>query len=60
MQSCGGLNQVEVELRMWCHTEELQAQMTIIHAQENRLAELSRQHDAERQKYAQKVRTSQC
>ncbi len=35
---------------MWSHTEELQTRLTIIHTLENRLAALSKQHDAEIQK----------
>uniref|UniRef100_UPI0037E7F2AE pericentrin isoform X2 n=1 Tax=Semicossyphus pulcher TaxID=241346 RepID=UPI0037E7F2AE len=41
--------EVEVDQRMWRHTEELQARMTIIHTLENRLAALSVQHDADLQ-----------
>lgn len=32
---------------MWCHTEELQENMTLIHQLENRVAALNVQHDAE-------------
>ncbi|KAM6968416.1 pericentrin [Tautogolabrus adspersus] len=42
--------EVEVEQRMWCHTEELQESLTIIHNQENRMAAFIVQHDAEMQK----------
>ncbi|KAF7667502.1 hypothetical protein LDENG_00056390 [Lucifuga dentata] len=42
--------EVEVEQRIWCHTEELQTRMTIIQTLEKRLASLSQQHDAEMQK----------
>ncbi|XP_074517504.1 pericentrin isoform X8 [Sebastes fasciatus] len=48
--------EVEVEQRMWCHTEELQTRMTIIHTLENRLAALSKQHDAELQRNTQKLK----
>lgn len=40
---------------MWCHTEELQTRMTIIDTLENRLAALSKQHEAEMQMNTQKV-----
>ncbi|XP_041668237.1 pericentrin isoform X2 [Cheilinus undulatus] len=33
--------EVEVEQRIWCHTEELQASMTLIHYLENKLAAFS-------------------
>lgn len=46
---------MEVEQRLWCHTEELQTRMTIIHTLENRLAALSEQHDEEMKKMTQKV-----
>ncbi|XP_054861917.1 pericentrin isoform X3 [Amphiprion ocellaris] len=46
----------EVEQRIWCHSEELQTRMTIIHTLENRLAALSQQHDAEMQKSMQKLK----
>lgn len=49
---------MEVEQRIWCFTEELQKQATIIHTQENLLVDLSKQHDAEKQKYTQKVHES--
>ncbi|XP_065822477.1 pericentrin isoform X2 [Labrus bergylta] len=42
--------EVEVEQRMWCHTEELQESLTIIHNQEKRMAAFIVQHDAEMQK----------
>lgn len=42
---------------MWCHTEELQTRMTLIHTLENRLAALSKQHDAEMERNTQKVHT---
>ncbi|XP_031165616.2 pericentrin isoform X6 [Sander lucioperca] len=48
--------EVEVEQRMWCHTEELQTRMSIIHTLENRLAALSKQHDAELQRNTQKMK----
>lgn len=38
--------EVEVEQRMWCHTEELRKSMTIIYTLENRLSALSKQHEA--------------
>ncbi|XP_078134423.1 pericentrin isoform X2 [Sander vitreus] len=47
--------EVEVEQRMWCHTEELQTRMSIIHTLENRLAALSK-HDAELQRNTQKMK----
>ncbi|XP_034530488.1 pericentrin isoform X2 [Notolabrus celidotus] len=46
--------EVEVEQRMWCYTEELQASMTIIHNLEKRVSGFSVQHDAETQHSAQK------
>ncbi|XP_071353542.1 pericentrin isoform X2 [Trachinotus anak] len=46
--------EVEVEQRLWCHTEELQTRMTIIHTLENRLAATSKEHDAKIQKNTQK------
>ncbi|XP_051804402.1 pericentrin isoform X2 [Acanthochromis polyacanthus] len=48
--------EVEVEQRIWCHSEELQTRMTIIHTLENRLAALNQQHDAEMQKSMQKLK----
>ncbi|XP_053191638.1 pericentrin [Scomber japonicus] len=48
--------EVEVEQRMWCHTEELQARMTIIHTLENKLADLSKQHEAEMSNNTQKLK----
>ncbi|XP_042292883.1 pericentrin isoform X3 [Thunnus maccoyii] len=48
--------EVEVEQRMWCHTEQLQTRMTIIHTLENRLADLSKQHEAEMEKNTQKLK----
>ncbi|XP_062295952.1 pericentrin isoform X3 [Scomber scombrus] len=48
--------EVEVEQRMWCYTEELQARMTIIHTLENKLADLSKQHEAEMQNNTQKFK----
>ncbi|XP_027130303.1 pericentrin isoform X5 [Larimichthys crocea] len=48
--------EVEVEQRMWCHTEELQTRMTIIDTLENRLAALSKQHEAEMQMNTQKLK----
>ncbi|XP_047193520.1 pericentrin isoform X4 [Scophthalmus maximus] len=42
--------EVEVEQRLWCHTEDLQTRMTLIHTMENRLSALSEQHDAETRK----------
>ncbi|XP_029316030.1 LOW QUALITY PROTEIN: pericentrin [Cottoperca gobio] len=48
--------EVEVELRMWCHTEEMQTRMTIIHTLESRLAALSEQHGAEMQRNSQKLK----
>ncbi|XP_034381587.1 pericentrin isoform X4 [Cyclopterus lumpus] len=47
--------EVEVEQRMWCHTEELQTRLTIIHTLENRLSALTKQHDAEMQRNTQKL-----
>ncbi|XP_041809392.1 pericentrin isoform X2 [Chelmon rostratus] len=46
--------EAEVEQRMWCHTEELQKRVTIIHTLENRLAALSNQHDAEMHRNTQR------
>lgn len=40
---------------MWCHTEELQTRMTIIHTLEDKLSALSKQHEAEMQRNTQKV-----
>ncbi|XP_038584251.1 pericentrin isoform X3 [Micropterus salmoides] len=48
--------EVVVEQAMWCHTEELQTMMTIIHTLENRLAALSKQHDAETQRNTEKLK----
>ncbi|XP_039642921.1 pericentrin isoform X3 [Perca fluviatilis] len=48
--------EVEVEQRMWFHTEELQTRMSIIHTLENRLAALSKQHEAELQRNTQKLK----
>ncbi|XP_051244571.1 pericentrin isoform X2 [Dicentrarchus labrax] len=48
--------EVEVEQRMWCHTEELQTRMTIIHNLEGRMAALNKQHDAEMQRNTQKLK----
>ncbi|XP_028252082.1 pericentrin isoform X2 [Parambassis ranga] len=48
--------EVEVEQRMWCHTEELQAKLTIIHTLESKLTEVTEQHDAEIQKNMQKLK----
>ncbi|TMS21355.1 Pericentrin [Larimichthys crocea] len=48
--------EVEVEQRMWSHTEELQTRMTIIDTLENRLAALSKQHEAEMQMNTQKLK----
>ncbi|XP_071373521.1 pericentrin isoform X2 [Centroberyx affinis] len=48
--------EVEVEQRMWCHTEELQTRMTIIQTLENRLSALSKQHDAELQRNTQQMK----
>ncbi|XP_042356085.1 pericentrin isoform X2 [Plectropomus leopardus] len=45
--------EVEVEQRMWCHTEELHTKLGIISSLENRLSALSKQHDAEIQKLKQ-------
>lgn len=42
---------------MWCHTEELQAKMTIIHTLESRLSVLREQYEAEMQRNEQKVHT---
>ncbi|XP_028420872.1 pericentrin isoform X5 [Perca flavescens] len=47
--------EVEVEQRMWFHTEELQTRMSIIHTLENRLAALSK-HEAELQRNTQKLK----
>lgn len=40
---------------MWCHTEELQTRLTIIHTLENRLIALSEQHEAEMLRNSQRV-----
>ncbi|KAM7376064.1 hypothetical protein PAMP_005812 [Pampus punctatissimus] len=48
--------EVEVEQRMWRHTEELQSRMTIIHTLESRHADMSKRHEAEMQKNAQKLK----
>nr|XP_046269155.1 pericentrin isoform X2 [Scatophagus argus] len=48
--------EVEVEHRTWCHTEELQTRMTIIHTLENRFAALSKQHEEEVQRNTQKLK----
>ncbi|XP_067335427.1 pericentrin isoform X2 [Channa argus] len=48
--------EVELEYRLWCHTEELHANNTIIHTLENRLAALSKQHAAEMHTTAQKLK----
>ncbi|XP_068436282.1 pericentrin [Clinocottus analis] len=48
--------EVEVEQRMWYHTEELQSRLSIIHTLENRLSALSKQHDAEIQRNTQKLK----
>lgn len=42
---------------MWCHNEELQTRMTIIHTLENRLMVLSKEYEAEMQMNTQKVKT---
>ncbi|XP_070699119.1 pericentrin [Pempheris klunzingeri] len=47
--------EVEVEQRMWCHTEELQTSMTIIHTLKDGLATLN-QRDAEMQSNTQKLK----
>ncbi|XP_062252996.1 pericentrin isoform X2 [Platichthys flesus] len=39
--------EAEVELRLWCHTEELQTRMTMIHTLEDRVAALSEQQTTE-------------
>ncbi|XP_026170864.1 pericentrin isoform X4 [Mastacembelus armatus] len=48
--------EVEIEQRMWCYTEELQTNMTIIHTLENRLAAMSKAHNAEMQNDTQKLK----
>ncbi|XP_026194895.1 pericentrin-like isoform X2 [Anabas testudineus] len=48
--------EVEFEHRVWCHTEELQTTNAIIHALENKLATLSKQHSAEMQNNTQKLK----
>ncbi|KAG7229208.1 hypothetical protein INR49_013151 [Caranx melampygus] len=48
--------EVEVEQRLWCHTEEQQTRMTIIHTLENRLAAMSEQHDEEMKRMTQKLK----
>ncbi|XP_068574033.1 pericentrin isoform X2 [Cebidichthys violaceus] len=48
--------EAEVEQRMWCHTEELQTRLTIIHTLENRLSALTKQHDTEMQRNTQKLK----
>ncbi|XP_034431835.1 pericentrin isoform X3 [Hippoglossus hippoglossus] len=50
--------EAEVELRLWCHTEELQTRMTMIHTLEDGVVALSEQHDAEIQN-AQKRTTTE-
>lgn len=42
---------------MWCHTEELQTKMAIIHTLENRLSVLREQYEAEVQRNERKVHT---
>lgn len=49
------LTQVEVEQRMWYHTEELQTMTTIVHSLENRLITINNDHEAEKQKHIQEV-----
>ncbi|XP_053290033.1 pericentrin isoform X3 [Pleuronectes platessa] len=39
--------EAEVEQRLWCHTEELQTRMTMIHTLEDRVAALSEQQTTE-------------
>lgn len=46
---------MEVEQRLWCHAEELQTRMTIIHTLENRLTAMSEQHEEEMMRMTQKV-----
>ncbi|KAM4625822.1 pericentrin [Polymixia lowei] len=48
--------EVEVEQRMWRHSEELQTRMTVIQTLENRLSALSKQHDAELQRNTQQLK----
>uniref|UniRef100_A0AAQ4QNG3 Pericentrin/AKAP-450 centrosomal targeting domain-containing protein n=1 Tax=Gasterosteus aculeatus aculeatus TaxID=481459 RepID=A0AAQ4QNG3_GASAC len=48
--------EAEVEQRIWCHTEELQTRMTMIHSLEERVSTLSKQHDAEMQRNTQKLK----
>lgn len=50
-------DQVEVEQRMWCHVEELQALTTVVHSLENRLVAVNTDHEAEMQKHTQEVDT---
>lgn len=55
LHKSGRLNQVEVEQRMWCYMEELQAITTVVHSLENRLIAINQDHEAEKQKLAQEV-----
>ncbi|KAM3594613.1 uncharacterized protein V6R79_010896 [Siganus canaliculatus] len=48
--------EVEVEQRMWCHTEELQTRITIIYTLESRLAALSKQHSVDMQQKTQQLK----
>ncbi|XP_056151383.1 pericentrin [Lampris incognitus] len=48
--------EVEVEQRIWCHSEELRTRMTIIQTLENRLSALSKQHEAELQRNTQQLK----
>ncbi|XP_056446115.1 pericentrin-like [Gadus chalcogrammus] len=45
--------EVEVEQRMWCHSEELRSRMTIIHTLEGSLSALGTQHATELQRNTQ-------
>ena len=47
--------QVEVEQRIWCHSEELQSRLTIIHSLEGSLSALDAQHATELQRNTQQV-----
>ncbi|CAL8285441.1 unnamed protein product [Lota lota] len=48
--------EVEVEQRMWCHSEELQSRMTIIQTLESRLSALATQHTTELQRNTQQLK----
>ncbi|XP_029350413.1 pericentrin isoform X2 [Echeneis naucrates] len=48
--------EIELEQRLWCHAEELQTRVTIIHTLENRLAAMNEQHNAEMQETTRKLK----